>query len=534
MTVDVLTEEEQPDEDGHQRLGHGQGGERQSQRSGVKGALGEQQGASPPDDEGIGLPGAQGVDDATVEQMSGPFGEGGHIAEGRARPRPQEDGGPAARPPAGPGQHDGAGGGDSDGEPGPVLPRRHRATESGMGHPQEQGQSGRDENSGTDVGGGDPSVIEPRRHRQGEDQAEDEERLDEEEGSSTKGQELKEITDAVEGVAHQPHGSPDQTDEESYPDRELRRLAHGGVVLEDRSQPVGGGTDDGQHDDRDEIAPDVVVEDAQTPTRERVHADSIPQFPPNLTLYSAGNTKRLDRLAESGFDLRSARRARCPGPGTFRLGRARKRPVATMHDGHDGSMSEGEQAHKRRTRRRIRHRTAHLPAASRVLYRIEHYSSMAGVAVTIALFLVALIVAGAILGFRTGWVVGFEVTTSSITLLMVFVIQHTQGREQAATQRKLDEMLRAIPGAAESLMMLEEAPQEFLLMVEEDQRDARSDSIGDASVGDDAVGDDAAGDDAAGDDAAGDDAAGDNAVGDNAAGDEAADDDPPDDSSRPW
>jgi low affinity Fe/Cu permease len=130
-----------------------------------------------------------------------------------------------------------------------------------------------------------------------------------------------------------------------------------------------------------------------------------------------------------------------------------------------------------------------LPATSRLLYRIEHYSSMAGVTVTIVGLLAALIVAGAALGFGTGWVVGFEVTTSSITLLMVFVIQHTQGREQAATQRKLDELLRAIPGAAESLMMLEEAPQEFMLKVEEDQRDTRSDSVGHDDGGD-AAGDD--------------------------------------------
>jgi len=147
------------------------------------------------------------------------------------------------------------------------------------------------------------------------------------------------------------------------------------------------------------------------------------------------------------------------------------------------TASGGRQSDKGRTRRRIRHRTAQLPAGSRVLYRIEHYSSMAGVTLTIAAFLAALIVAGAALGFRTGWVVGFEVCTSSITLLMVFVIQHTQGREQAATQRKLDELLRAIPGAAESLMMLEEAPQEFMLKVEEGQRDTRSDSMSDDPAG---------------------------------------------------
>ena len=46
----------------------------------------------------------------------------------------------------------------------------------------------------------------------------------------------------------------------------------------------------------------------------------------------------------------------------------------------------------------------------------------------------------------------FELVVSSLTLVMVFAIQHTQGREQAATQRKLDELIRAMPGANESLI----------------------------------------------------------------------------------
>lgn len=54
---------------------------------------------------------------------------------------------------------------------------------------------------------------------------------------------------------------------------------------------------------------------------------------------------------------------------------------------------------------------------------------------------------------------------------MVFAIQHTQGREQAATQRKLDELMPALPGADDSLMMLEEASREVMLDVEEEQRD---------------------------------------------------------------
>lgn len=65
----------------------------------------------------------------------------------------------------------------------------------------------------------------------------------------------------------------------------------------------------------------------------------------------------------------------------------------------------------------------------------------------------------------------FEVSVSTVTLLMVFAIQHTQGREQAATQRKLDELMLALPGADDSLMMLEEASREVMLDVEEEQRD---------------------------------------------------------------
>ncbi|HWF20566.1 MAG TPA: low affinity iron permease family protein [Acidimicrobiales bacterium] len=128
---------------------------------------------------------------------------------------------------------------------------------------------------------------------------------------------------------------------------------------------------------------------------------------------------------------------------------------------------------------RIVQRTANLPPNSRVLYRVEHYSSLPGVALSVVVALIALVAVGAALGFPAGWVAGFEVGASAITLMMVFAIQHTQGREQAATQRKLDEILKAIPGAADQLMMLEEAPREVILEVEERHREARSDSVDD-------------------------------------------------------
>ena len=123
---------------------------------------------------------------------------------------------------------------------------------------------------------------------------------------------------------------------------------------------------------------------------------------------------------------------------------------------------------------RIVHRTEHLPPTSRVLYRIEHYSTLPTVGLVMIGCVVCGISAGAALGFTNGWIGAFEVSVSAITLAMVFAIQHTQAREQAATQRKLDELLRALPEADQSLMMLEEAPKEALLDIEENQRVVRS------------------------------------------------------------
>ena len=64
---------------------------------------------------------------------------------------------------------------------------------------------------------------------------------------------------------------------------------------------------------------------------------------------------------------------------------------------------------------------------------------------------------------------------SFITLMMLVIIQHTQGREQTATQRKLDELLRALPQAESTLIMLEEESDETMQAVEDSQRLTKQD-----------------------------------------------------------
>jgi low affinity Fe/Cu permease len=121
-------------------------------------------------------------------------------------------------------------------------------------------------------------------------------------------------------------------------------------------------------------------------------------------------------------------------------------------------------------RDRVIPRTEQRTVGSRWLYRIDHYSSQPIVAVTAIVLLISALIIGIALGFPARWVTAFETATSGVTLVMVFVIQHTQGREQAATQRKLDELLRALPEAQNDLMMLEEASEETMKRVEVGQR----------------------------------------------------------------
>ena len=148
----------------------------------------------------------------------------------------------------------------------------------------------------------------------------------------------------------------------------------------------------------------------------------------------------------------------------------------------DALPVEDETPESLRPSKVIARKTSQLPTLSKMIYHIDHYTSMSVVVMAFTACLIAMLILGAALGFPSSWVVTFEVAVSSVTLLMVFTIQHTQGREQEATQRKLDELLRATPGAAESLMMLEEAPKEFMIEVGENQREVRADLVDDDEV----------------------------------------------------
>jgi low affinity Fe/Cu permease len=124
---------------------------------------------------------------------------------------------------------------------------------------------------------------------------------------------------------------------------------------------------------------------------------------------------------------------------------------------------------------RLASRTERLSRSSRVLHTIDHYTSLPWATLILGLLLVTAILVGAVLGFPEGWTTGFEIGTASVTLIFVTVIQHTQGREDTATQRKLDELLRAVPEAETRLIMLEEESDETIQDIEDRQRGFKAD-----------------------------------------------------------
>ena len=89
--------------------------------------------------------------------------------------------------------------------------------------------------------------------------------------------------------------------------------------------------------------------------------------------------------------------------------------------------------------------------------------AFAGAVLVIAVW----ILTGPTFHFSDTWQLIINTATTIITFLMVFLIQNTQNRDAKAVHLKLDEIIRALKGARNQLVNLEDLSDEELKKLEE-------------------------------------------------------------------
>lgn len=101
------------------------------------------------------------------------------------------------------------------------------------------------------------------------------------------------------------------------------------------------------------------------------------------------------------------------------------------------------------------HASTDVHGLSRIFHIIDAVTSRATASAVVFVAVVASLVAIGFVGFTSELQYVFTTIAASITLVMVFVIQHTQSRQQLALQIKLDELLLSMPQADNRFVHIE-------------------------------------------------------------------------------
>jgi low affinity Fe/Cu permease len=151
----------------------------------------------------------------------------------------------------------------------------------------------------------------------------------------------------------------------------------------------------------------------------------------------------------------------CPG----RLGSARKLRVTRERL---SDMAKHARAQKSRTDEQERDFFCVVRDAFRCF--AQRSSILLGSAWAFAAAVLAILVwilTGPTFHFSDTWQLIINTATTIVTFLMVFLIQNTQNRDAKAMQLKLDELIRALKGARNQLVNLENLSDDDLKKLEE-------------------------------------------------------------------
>ena len=92
-----------------------------------------------------------------------------------------------------------------------------------------------------------------------------------------------------------------------------------------------------------------------------------------------------------------------------------------------------------------------------------HLAGRPSTFVLVCALVLAWAVSGPYFHYSDTWQLTINTVTTIVTFLMVFLIQATQNRDADAIQIKLDEVIRALEGAHNAMLDLEELEEEDLV-----------------------------------------------------------------------
>ncbi|MGH6769795.1 MAG: low affinity iron permease family protein [Xanthobacteraceae bacterium] len=114
---------------------------------------------------------------------------------------------------------------------------------------------------------------------------------------------------------------------------------------------------------------------------------------------------------------------------------------------------------------------------SRAACQVSHWAGKPVVFLS-AVFLVLIWAAsGPLFGFSDTWQLVINTSTTIVTFLMVFLIQHTQNRDTLALQLKLAELIIAMQGAKNGIATAEDLSEEELERLHEEYRGRAEDTL---------------------------------------------------------